>query len=316
MRKLIWILIALTGVVLIIYFWKNSTKCVQIELRQLSLEGDVQSLIGFSETKNDLLYTGLRFEKDTAYFSIFGERSGLISDAFSFGDFLNDSAMLVFDQSQNPFLYKPSKNQFDSIHGSVNFKGLEMSDVKISTLKEKHGVFVNNGDSLIFWDLEKDSTHTIFSLWDLPDENELIKSFDVYGNRALISVRQTCSEECDYSIFLVDIEDGSVKHITSVNGLDHSGKFAPMVNFLDDNQYVICYSSDGVHLLLKSVDGNREREFCLGNSLEVLSIEAIPEKVYLTIINEQIRKSMASENGLKNLYSGMSVVTVDLPKSK
>jgi hypothetical protein len=312
MKKLFWILIALIGLALIIYFLKNRTTCTQIESKQLNLEGEAQTLIGYSEIKNDLLYTGISFKEDSTYFNLFGKDTGLISDEFYFGNYLSDSALLVFDQEQYPFLYNPTKDQFVSLRSSISFKDLEVTDIKIEKLGTQHGIFLNKGDSLIFWDLEKDETRTLFSLKELPEENESIKSFDLSGNKILLSVRQACSEECDYAIFLVNTEDNSVKRISTLEGVQQSVKYTPMVNFLDGNNYVTSYFADQNHLLEKSIDGNTSHEWCLGNSLEILSIEAVQGKVYLTILDEKIRKSVASKNGLKNLYSGMSIVTVDL----
>jgi len=311
MKKIIWSLVLIVVVAVIFYIINRKEGCATVELRKLTLNGDSQLLIGYSETKNDLLYLSMSFGEDTTGFNIFGKASGLLGKGFSYGDYLTDSVMLVFDQDQNPFLYKVATHQVDSLHSSINFKGLEMADIKVRKFRDHAGMFLNRVDSLVFYDVSNDSGVNVFSLSKLSEKYEGIKSFDVSVDKILVVLKRECLEGgCSYDYFLVNAGDNSFKKIFTLEKIK-SITYSPMVSFLNPGSYVTGYSDDQAYVAKNSIDGGNEKKWCLGD-LEVFNIGVVQGEVYVTVIDEQVRKSTASKNPFKNLYSGISIVSFGL----
>lgn len=315
MKKLSWILPpVLIGVVVIFYFIKNEKVCSEIESKRLDLEGESQVLIAYSEIKNDLLYLSLTLTEDTTVFNIFGKENGLIRAGFSYGDYLNDSVMLVLDQDGKPFLYNNRVNKIDSLNSSY-FSDIEVTDIKTGTFKKHEGVFLNKKDTLFFYDVASGRRDNLFSLDKLSEKYESIKSFDLFEDRILVCIKQGCSEEgCDYDYILVSMLDNTFKKIFTLEKIKLM-TYAPMVSFLNESTYLTNYSDDQTYLLKNSIDGRTEHKWCI-DSLEIFNIETVKEQVYLTVLDEQARKNTVSKNGLKKLYSGISIITVDLSDNR
>lgn len=309
MKKLIWLLPVLVGGILIFYFRYNYETCVNLNSIEINLEGDSQILIGYSEVKNDLLYLSLSFQNDATVLNVLGKESGLVCSGFSYGNYLNDSLLLVFDQEQGPFFLNSKGSEIDSMKSSIDFKGLEIADIKIGKFKGEDGVLVNNGDSLIFYNTSTHMADNLFSLNKLTEKYESIESFDLYGNMVVVILRRECLEGgCNYDYFLVNTEDNSFKSIFNLEEIK-SLSYPPMVRFLSPSTYVTGYSDDQAYIAKNSIDGINKKKWCLGD-LEIFNLETIQGEVYLTVVDEQIRKTAADKNPLKNLYSGVKVVSV------
>lgn len=220
--------------------------------------------------------------------------------------------MLVFDQEQTPFLYKVGLRQLDSLHSTVNFKGLEMADIKIRKFRGRTGVFLNRGDSLTFYDILKDRSVSVFSLSKLSAKYESIKNFDVSENKILVVLKGECQDAgCNYDYFEVDEADASFfKKVFTLERIK-SITYPPTVSFLSPGSYVTGYSDDQAYLAKNSIDGANMKRWCLGN-LKIFNTGVAQGEVYVTIVDEQIRKNTASKNPYKNLYSGISIISVEL----
>ncbi len=311
MKKVIWILLLVLIVAVATFYFighKEST-CVKIESKKLDIDGDAQVLIGYSEIKNDLIYLGLSLNEDSTMFNIFGRKNGLIGKDFFYGNYLNDSIMVVFDKDQRPFIFKSNLHKVDSLHSSINFSGLEIADIKIEKFKGNEGILINKGDSLIFYNVLSNRSDKLFSLNMIPEKYEGIKSFDISADKILVVLKRECLETgCNYDYFLVNTGDNSFRKIFALEEIKPNA-YPPMVSFLDESTYVTSYFDKQAYLVKNSIDGAKGKVRCL-TGLEIFNIETVQGEVYLTVIDDQARKNTTSKNPYKNLYSGIGIISV------
>lgn len=297
--------------ILLIGIYLKINACKRLLIKQIPLQGYSNFIIGQSTKKNELLITNLKFDKkDSVYSKIITLNNKLLCTGYGYGNFIDDSLMLVFDFSNKPFIYNVKSKTVKPYESKLDFKDKAYNDINVQSYLGEMGVILKEDNYIAFEGVNNKKLYKIFESKQLKGKYTSLVSFDVLGNNIIVCLEKKTETEgsSDYEFFLI-----KGKKSVKINTLYGKKTLTcdPTVKFIDDKKYIISYFDDKSILQLNSIEeASKTKRWCIDQS-KILSIAYLNQVIYLTIKKETPGVTELNGNNLyMTLYKGVNVYKV------
>lgn len=286
--------------------------------RKVNLKGFSQIGQGFNATTGDFLYTSIFSDNDTTKFKTIATDLNNIEVYENYNHisrFINDT--LIFYLNSNNFAFF-SEYPFKKSHKKLidlNNYDLDASNFKVLNFNGHLGIFFIKENKIFFLDLTNKNEVIIANISYFGNKYSEISDFDLKGNKVALCLKVLHDNTFHYEYFLYNLNNKDYVKIYEGEKVNHQTHI-PVVKFYDESTvYSSYYTSDSNCLVYKiKIEENEINKINIGINHKIINISSskVREKIYLTILNENIRDSIIAKNKNKldyfgKIYSGINI---------
>lgn len=311
-KILLPVLLVVIAAILLIFYLKKET-CTPLKLKRINVSGNAQFVIGKSIDQKSILLTNLTFDKnDSVHSDIIALNGMVLGPGFNYGNYINDTVMLVFNLNYKPFVFNIKSKEILPYKSQLKFDGIGLDDIQIVKFKGEIGIVLNEKNNIVFENVKTGKISKLFDPKQLNNNDVSLVSFDVFNDKIITCFKTKAgnTEQINYDFFLTDGDKSEkIYSLTDIKPKNND----PKVKFIDKEKYLISYLDGKSFIRINNISSSSSTSFWCIDNAEILSTEYVNKTIYVTLKKSTGEKYLLNNNPYKILYSGVNVYQVINP---